>query len=38
MPKRDLDTEFPCDKMQLATLWDILELYNFLEDYAYAEY
>ncbi len=29
MPKRDLDAEFPCDKMQLATLWDIVDLYGF---------
>ena len=26
MPKRDLDDEFPCSKMQLATLWKLPDL------------
>lgn len=38
MPKRDLDNEFPCDKMQLATLWDIADLYDFFQDYSDAIY
>ena len=38
MPKRDLDDEFPCDKMQLATLWEINDLKDFFEQYAEAVY
>lgn len=38
MPKRDLDDEFPCLKMQLPELWKMKDLERFLGLYCETVY
>jgi len=38
MPKKDLDEEFPCDKMQLATLWTLEDMEKFIKKYCEVVY